>query len=57
VFQNRLLLERVAPRLRRVGLEVLIPKQLPPNDGQISYGQVAVAAARQEAAASDDVDR
>jgi hydrogenase maturation protein HypF len=46
VFQNRLLLERVAARLRRVGLEVLIPEQLPPNDGQISYGQVAVAAAR-----------
>ena len=57
VFQNRLLLERVAARLRRVGLEVLIPEQLPPNDGQISYGQVAVAAARQEATASDDVDR
>jgi hydrogenase maturation protein HypF len=47
VFQNRLLIERVVARLRRMGLEVLIPEQLPPNDGQISYGQVAVAAARE----------
>ena len=47
VFQNRLLLERTTAKLRRAGLEVLIPERLPPNDGQISYGQVAVAAARQ----------
>jgi hydrogenase maturation protein HypF len=45
VFQNRLLLEAVATRLERAGLRVLIPERLPPNDGGISYGQAAVAAA------------
>jgi len=46
VFQNRLLLERTAARLRARGLRVLIPQRLPPNDGGIAYGQAAVAAAR-----------
>jgi hydrogenase maturation protein HypF len=46
VFQNRLLLERTAEALRGAGLRVLIPERLPPNDGAISYGQAAVAAAR-----------
>ncbi len=45
VFQNRLLLERTASALRREGLRVLLPERLPPNDGGISYGQAAVAAA------------
>jgi hydrogenase maturation protein HypF len=49
VFQNRRLLERTAAALRRTGLRVLIPRLLPPNDGGISYGQVAVAAARSRA--------
>ena len=49
VFQNRLLVERVVARLRRIRLELLLPERLPPNDGQISYGQVAVAAARMAA--------
>ncbi len=44
-FQNRLLLERTAERLRAAGLRVLVPERLPPNDGGISYGQVAVATA------------
>jgi hydrogenase maturation protein HypF len=47
VFQNRILLELVAGRLRDSGVRVLIPELLPPNDGQISYGQVVVAAARE----------
>jgi hydrogenase maturation protein HypF len=47
VFQNRVLLEGVADRLDRAGLRVLIPVRLPPNDGGISYGQAAVAAARE----------
>ncbi len=42
VFQNRLLLERTRAELR---LRVLVPERLPPNDGGISYGQAAVAAA------------
>jgi hydrogenase maturation protein HypF len=44
-FQNRRLLERTADRLTRAGLRVLVPERLPPNDGGISFGQAAVAAA------------
>jgi hydrogenase maturation protein HypF len=46
VFQNRLLLERTAEHLRSANLRPLAPLRLPPNDGGIAYGQVAVAAAR-----------
>ena len=46
VFQNRLLLERCVAGLAKTGLRVLFPQRLPPNDGAISYGQAAVAAAR-----------
>ncbi len=46
VFQNRLLLESAAGVLVRGGLAVLVPNVLPPNDGGISFGQAAVAAAR-----------
>jgi len=46
VFQNRLLLELTAAGLEQAGLRVLVPERLPPNDGQIAFGQVAVAAAR-----------
>jgi hydrogenase maturation protein HypF len=45
VFQNRLLLEATDARLRRRGLRVLVPERLPCNDGGISYGQAAIAAA------------
>jgi len=45
-FQNRLLTERAIRRLRESGLDVLIHHQVPANDGGISLGQVAVAAAR-----------
>ena len=46
VFQNRLLLERTGELLSAAGLRVLTPVRLPANDGGISYGQAAVAAAR-----------
>jgi hydrogenase maturation protein HypF len=45
-FQNRLLTERAAERLREAGFEVLLHRQVPPNDGGIGLGQVAVAAAQ-----------
>jgi hydrogenase maturation protein HypF len=45
-FQNRLLTERAASRLRRNDFEVLLHRQVPPNDGGISLGQIAVAAAK-----------
>ena len=45
VWQNRLLLELTLPLLRDTGLRVLVPERLPPNDGAISFGQAAVAAA------------
>ncbi len=46
-FQNRRLVEQTAARLRQAGFEVLLHRQVPPNDGGISLGQVAVAAGRQ----------
>jgi hydrogenase maturation protein HypF len=46
VFQNRWLLERSSALLAAAGLRVLLPERLPPNDGGIAYGQLAVAAAR-----------
>ena len=45
VFQNRLLMTAVAAGLTRAGLRVLTPQLLPPNDGGISFGQAAIAAA------------
>ena len=45
VFQNRLLLDQTAALLGDGGLRVLVHTRLPPNDGGIAYGQVAVAAA------------
>ena len=49
VFQSRLLLETAWSELSAAGLHVLVPERLPVNDGGISYGQAAVAAARLEA--------
>ncbi|UCG87162.1 MAG: carbamoyltransferase HypF [Gemmatimonadota bacterium] len=45
VFQNRRLLTSVSNGLREAGFHVLVPRCLSPNDGAISYGQAAVAAA------------
>ena len=44
-FQNQRLLESITARLEARGLRVLVPRRLSPNDGAISYGQAAVAAA------------
>ena len=45
-FQNQLLTERVAQRLEKAGFELLLHRQVPPNDGGVSLGQVMVAAAQ-----------
>jgi hydrogenase maturation protein HypF len=45
VFQNVLLLERTVAGLEQAGFRVLTHSRVPPNDGGISLGQVAVAAA------------
>jgi hydrogenase maturation protein HypF len=45
VFQNVQLLAGASARLEAAGLRVLVPERLPPNDGGISFGQAAVAAA------------
>lgn len=45
VFQNRLLLEQLMARLREMAFRVYINRRVPPNDGGISFGQIAVAAA------------
>lgn len=45
-FQNGLLTARAATALEAEGFRVLLHRRLPPNDGGLSYGQAAVAAAR-----------
>ncbi|MEZ4412163.1 MAG: carbamoyltransferase HypF [Gemmatimonadales bacterium] len=45
-FQNARLLTSMVGRLQGFGMTVLWPRHLSPNDGAISFGQAAVAAAR-----------
>jgi hydrogenase maturation protein HypF len=45
-LQNVRLLGSLRTRLERAGFRVLSHSAVPPNDGGVSYGQVAVAAAR-----------
>ncbi|GAA5182720.1 carbamoyltransferase HypF [Rugosimonospora acidiphila] len=49
VFQNLLLLERTVARLTSAGFEVLTHRRVPANDGGISLGQAAIAAAQDRA--------
>ena len=46
VFQNQVLLEQVVTRLQADGFLVLTHKLVPANDGGLSLGQAAIAAAR-----------
>jgi hydrogenase maturation protein HypF len=60
VWQNRTLLAHTVRSLERGGFEVLIHRRVPTNDGGISLGQVAVAAAtltRGDALSGDDRNR
>jgi len=45
-FQNKVLFEETASRLRAAGFAMLAHSQVPMNDGGIALGQAAVAAAR-----------
>src|SRR5690606_6142022 len=46
VFQNRLLTGALREALQERGFEVFTHQRVPPNDGGLSFGQAAVAAAR-----------
>ncbi len=48
VFQNAWMLQQLSNSLEQLGFQVLTHRLAPPNDGCISLGQVAVAAARLE---------
>ena len=45
VFMNRILNDLLVPRLEKIGLNVLIHRLTPPNDGCISLGQAVAAGA------------
>ena len=46
VFQNQLLLEQLLTRLAEMAFQVYVNRRVPPNDGGISLGQLAIAATR-----------
>jgi hydrogenase maturation protein HypF len=46
VFQNQILLLEVSSLLQEMGINVLTHSQVPPNDGGLSLGQIAIAACR-----------
>ena len=45
VFQNRLLLERLVAVLQQQAFQVYTNRRVPPNDGGLALGQLAIAAA------------
>ena len=53
VFMNRYLVEHTLAALERVGFTVAVNRDLPPNDGCISFGQAVVAWASNEEGAAE----
>jgi hydrogenase maturation protein HypF len=49
VMQNQLLLENLSHELTSLGLTVLVPRQVPANDGGIALGQALIALAQSSA--------
>ena len=45
-FQNRQLLEKTIAALQQINREVFWPHRLPPNDGALAFGQIAIARAQ-----------
>lgn len=45
-FQNALLLDRTRAALVKIGKKVFVPSRIPPNDGGLAVGQLAIAMAR-----------
>ncbi len=56
VFMNRYLTEHALSALQSAGFTVALSRELPPNDGAVSYGQAAVCAARLAAGIDDAAD-
>ena len=50
---NRYLVEHALAALERVGFTVAVNRDLPPNDGCISFGQAVVAWASNEEGAAE----
>ena len=46
VFQNRILVELLTERFARVNQPLGLPGMIPPNDGGLAAGQLAIAAAQ-----------
>lgn len=57
VVQNRLLLEDLLTRLESMAFQVYLNRRVPPNDGGLSLGQLAIAAARLQAQQTTRVSR
>ena len=53
-FQNHLLTSTALEGLQAAGFEVLLHQRVPANDGGISLGQIAVAAAQLERQTSEE---
>ncbi len=54
VWMNRHLIESCVKELAKAGFDVVLNRDLPPNDGGVSYGQAVVAATRKMAKTKED---